>query len=185
MHAVLLLAFLSTTASPDGPGDVERAFRTQYYDVEGRTALELLHALRASRPNDYFGETAYQISFEYRTRRRGSMCTVVDPVVRLEIIMTLPRWRPRPDVSQALRRDWAHFISRLERHERHHLRLAEQGAQEVQDVLATAQGSCETLGAFVGERAQRIMERYDRINRAYDARTQNGTREGAHWPVRP
>ena len=187
MRTVLLLVFLAAAApadKPERPGQVERNVRTQYYDVEGRTARELLQALRAKRPDDYFGETAYQISFEYRTRRQGNLCTLVDPVVRLEVVMTLPRWQPGHGVSQVLKQDWAHFIRRLEQHEGQHLRLAEQGAQEVQNVLATAQGSCATLGTFVGERAQRIMERYDRLNRAYDTRTENGMYEGAHWPVR-
>ena len=184
MRTVLLLVFLLAAAPSDKPGQVERAVQTRYYDVEGRTALELLQALRAKRPDDYFGETAYQISFTYRTRRQGNVCTLVDSVVRLEVVMTLPRWQPGREATQVLKRDWAHFISRLEQHEGQHLQLAEQGAQEVQNVLTTAQGSCATLRAFVGERAQRVMERYDHLNHAYDVRTENGMHEGAHWPVR-
>ncbi|MEL7363169.1 MAG: DUF922 domain-containing protein [Bacteroidota bacterium] len=175
-------------ASADPPSvRMDKQVKTEYYDITGTSWQELARQMRAKGPGDFFGQTVYQIGYRYTSQRLGDRCWVSDATVTMEATIVLPRWqrssRSSGAVPYELRRDWDLFRTRLERHEQQHVRIAERGAQAVQQFLTGVTGECTTMDTLVNERVRGIVAEWDDHNRDYDVRTEHGRTEGAIWPV--
>jgi predicted secreted Zn-dependent protease len=185
----LLLAPLAEAQSHAGAGRVERHVETVYYDVEGATVEEIAQGLRQRGPltagERFFARTEWTINAEYVWAERDTGCTVEDPVVRVAITITMPRWRAPRGAPPELQGAWNRFERALEGHEQNHARLATEAAEAVRWELATLRfPHCTNAETRARQRVAAIIETYNERNRLYDRQTQHGVTEGAVWPPR-
>lgn len=170
-------------------GRVERHIETVYYDVEGTTVAELAEALQRLGPQTegqrFYGLTQWQLNAEYQWVESSGGCAIENPVVRVAVTMTLPRWTPPRGTPGELVGAWNRFARALEQHEHEHRRLAEEAAEAIRWELATLRlPNCTHAESRAQQRVADIVQDYNRRNARYDEQTRHGITEGAVWPPR-
>jgi len=184
--AALLAVPASGVAQPRADG-VERHVETVYYVVEGETMEQLAQSLRSRGPvmngEQFFGRTEWTVNAEYQWVERDTGCRIENPIVRVAITITMPRWDPKRGTPPELLQAWSRFIDALAEHEDGHRHLADEAARAVSWELATLRyPHCTNAEARTRKRVAEIMEDYNQRNRDYDARTRHGLHQGAAWP---
>ena len=141
----------------------------RYYEVEGRTPAEIYASLRARAPqrDDGVANTAWHMRVGWQEARRGSGCTVSDPMASLSITVMLPRL-----VTSPLSRDaadyWRRTLRGLEIHEAGHARIA---LAHRNDFAEAGEGaSCRDIHAI----AARVQAKVEKIQADYDRDTDHG-----------
>lgn len=147
--------------------------RFEYYDVEGRTAQEIYASMRARAPRDGdgaqgLGRTSWQIDVNWRESRRGSSCTVSEPVVRMSISVLLPRLTTSAVTPQGLA-FWRASLRGLEIHEAGHARIAWDHRDDFK--RAATHGKCKSIQSVARQTHARIAA----LQQAYDRETGHGT----------
>jgi predicted secreted Zn-dependent protease len=160
----------------------------RYYEVQGRTAADLLQAMLRGGPEwegqRFFGLTTSEVRYAYGKTPTATGCDLTDIVVTSAIAIMLPQWRPLPATPYALERDWRQFERALRHHEDGHRRLLEQEAEQIRLVLAGLRTTtCETMDAEARGEVERVRQSFAGLHRSYDARTEHGRTQGALWPL--
>lgn len=194
-HLLLLLLFATTLPAaaqttrrvPDA-GVVYRTFTVEPYQVQGRSANDLLQAMLRQGPNwegrRYFGLTTSRMRYEYLMRTVATGCDLYDIKVFVDVTMTLPRWRPPTGTPYALERSWRQFERNLRFHEEGHKRLIEEEAEIIRRTLdAVRTPGCDTVGRVAQMQIEQVRGAYAELHHSYDARTQHGRTQGALWPL--
>ena len=159
--------------------------RCLFYDVYGlelaHVALQLAFGLRhPDRGTWHAAATWYQIpwSFDYIG---PTPCRLTSSSVPLTLEYMLPRWKPPGRVDPAAVAEWNRYLGRLWEHERGHARNALAAAREIQSMLARlpAAPDCPRLELNAQAAADRILDRWNRENDAYDEATDGGAKTGA------
>lgn len=189
LFLAILLAPLAQSQPGAGTGHVERHLEVVHYDVEGATVDELAQGLRQRGPmtagERFYARTEWTINAEYSWVERDTGCTIENPVVRVAITITMPRWRAARGAPPELLGAWNRFIAALDAHERNHARLATEAAEAVRWELATLRfPHCTNAETRARQRVADVIEVYNERNRQYDVQTQHGVTEGAVWPPR-
>lgn len=152
--------------------------RVQSYDVEAPDIPGLLRTLNAR--STYHGEAKWNLSYRFRTQPIGKRCAVTSVATKLDLAMTLPRWRPPAGVSTDALARWERYIAALRVHEEGHL---EHGRGAEREFRAAAQGvsalDCNAAGRLVREHFDRILADYQARDVEYDQRTGHGKTQGA------
>lgn len=159
---------------------------THYYDVEGRTEAQIVHALNANGPQDpagarYWGRTEWTASWNFKTRPAGAgHCAVYDSDVRLEVITTLPRWTGAEDAPASVASKWRSMSHALVAHEGKHAAHGRAAIAKAADVLAARayEGSCDTVRKRIEDAARALVRNGFALDAALDARTRHGASEG-------
>lgn len=149
----------------------------RYYWVDGTTGADIRAQLEARGPSGDDGSTvdaraSYVIEWNLTSAGPGH-CNA-DLTMATWIIF--PRHRNPDILPPETRARWDRNIAALEAHEVGHIELAYAALPELTRALES--GSCE--GA--NRRAERVMNRLRRDQRAFDAQTDHGRNTGAHFP---
>lgn len=187
----LLAAVVTGCASAPGldvgriPPGVDLAVRVVHYPVSSATVRELRQEMREVGP-DYGGRrwagvTNTHVRWNYRYTRRGWACEIRDARVVVSGEVRLPRWKPETVPDSATLAWWHTFSANLFEHERGHVRIALDGAQQIADALRGMQGagSCDALGLRANGTAQSILLSTRRRQVEYDRETGHGARPAA------
>jgi predicted secreted Zn-dependent protease len=183
---IAILAAVATAATARGP-TVET--RYEYYDVGGRTAADIRHALdkngvRWTDDRVYDAVTRWYVRWTYQYERVDERCRISGVVTRVDVVIRLPRWTDRDRAPAALRSRWDRYISALHRHELGHRRFGIRAAAEIEAAIAAmdAAADCRTLGTAANAIGGRILDEYRREEIAYDRDTRHGYVQGAVFP---
>jgi predicted secreted Zn-dependent protease len=183
------LAQSQTYAHGGGSGALNSNVQTVYYEVEGGSLEDLLTSLRRRGPvnegETFFGLTQWSINTQYAWVEHDGSCSIQNPVVNVDVTITMPRWDAPPGVPYELVQAWNRFKGALASHENTHSRLALEAAEAVRWELATLRyANCVNADLRARQRVAAIIDDYNRRNQVYDRETRHGYTEGAVWPPR-
>ncbi|MEM7664722.1 MAG: DUF922 domain-containing protein [Pseudomonadota bacterium] len=172
----LLAGSLGASVSAQSFGDYPDT-EIRYYWVDGTNGEELRAQLEQRGPAGDDGSTVdarASYYLEWQLSSAGARRCVAD--ITITTWITFPRHR-NPDVlSPETRARWDSNIAALEAHEVGHIELAYAALPDLRRALEN--GSCE--GA--SRRADVVLSRLRREQKAYDAQTDHGRHTGAHFP---
>ena len=114
-----------------------------------------------------------------RPRRRGT-CRLVEPKLVLDVVTTLPDWRPRGPPTRGLRAQWGRMLGRARAHEAVHRDHAVTAAHAAAAELATIEPgpSCSDVERRVRSALRRTIGDASRRSRIFDRETDYGRRAG-------
>ncbi len=178
--------FASAAAEPNYAVNVYES--TQYYDIEGSTAKELLDEINRKGPKRQFGpgsalgQTEWGISWYVQTETLTDACAMMSADISVELTYMMPRWNGSPRANGKLRKTWEAFLDSLWVHERGHGEIARRGATAIgeQMIVAPSAASCgelqESLNA-IGK--QIITDVIKPAQKQYDKLTKDGQTQRA------
>lgn len=170
----------ATTLAPPANADVVVKEETRFYPITGNNGRELSremlrgggqqinlrHAIAATATRFDVGEADIGVE--------GGRCVVKDVTVTLHITYLYPKWESRGRASKQLRAAWDRFYAELQRHERTHGRIAQEGAAELEKELKRTSGTvlfgCNDFGRFSMLRINALVHRLKQRQLAFDRR---------------
>jgi predicted secreted Zn-dependent protease len=195
---LLLLALLAPGPAPArSQGSITHpqpgltvSVRNVYYRIQGRTAADLRAQMNRLGPLDSYSGKRYDayanwsLTWRVRDLYTSAGCRITGATVLVELGYTYPRWAPPPSASTQLRRKWQRYLKALHKHENGHGSIAaEMGRKMLRGIRSLApRNSCRSLEAAVDQVGADGVERTNRAESAYDARTNHGTTQGARFP---
>ena len=191
---IILLTACATThpANPtlySWPAGVSGETEVVYYDVHGRTAAELRADMRRVGPKSesgtiYAGETHTPLSWGYRTRSDGSMCTIWDIRMHASAKITLPGWTPPRDTVPGLWADWKQSMAGLELHEIGHKDITARYAVLIMRKLKEVNTFCSAVNNEARRVPDTLLVQLREEQERYDRDTRHGLTQGAGFPPR-
>ena len=191
---VILLTACATThpenpALDTWPAGIAGQTEVAYYVIHGRTAAELVTEMRRFGPKSasgtmYFGETRTPLSWDYRTRNDGYMCTLRDIRMHASAKITLPQWRPPVDTNPRLWAEWQQAMAGLERHEIGHKDISGRYAVMIMRKLTEVNTFCSSVNDEVRRVTDALLVQLRDEHARYDRDTRHGLTQGAAFPPR-
>ena len=171
------------------PAGVSGETEVVYYDVHGRTAAELIADMRRFGPKSatgtiYYGETHTPLSWEYRTRSDGSMCSLRDIRMHASAKITLPAWRPPVDTMSGLWADWKQSMAGLELHEIGHKDISARYALVIMRKLREVNTFCSSFNDEARRVTDALLVQLRVEHEHYDRDTRHGLTQGSAFPPR-
>ncbi|MGD0272231.1 MAG: DUF922 domain-containing Zn-dependent protease [Gaiellaceae bacterium] len=197
LFSLLLLLLLAGTAPARVQSSITHpqpgltvSTRAVYYRITGRTASDLRSQMNRRGPLDYFTGKRYDafanwtFSWWYHDRVRAGKCRITSAKVLVELKYTYPRWAPPRSASAQLQRKWQRYLKALHKHENGHGAIAaEMGRKMLQSIRSLApRSSCRRLEAAADQVGADGVEQANKVEAAYDARTNHGASQGARFP---
>jgi predicted secreted Zn-dependent protease len=161
------------------------------YEIKGDTSSELIAQMARLGPMDgnehrrFQGHTAWAVRWSYNFAGETSgLCRLQDIEVQLEVLMTLPDWRPRRHADQRLVQAWPHYLANLTGHEMGHRANGVRAAFAVRDALAGVDpaADCRQLGEVAGAAARDALALHQGADAEYDRETSHGAKSGFRLP---
>ncbi|HTM77127.1 MAG TPA: DUF922 domain-containing protein [Devosia sp.] len=186
---ILLACLLAPAVHAADPVSIDRS--TIYYDIGGNTVPAITSSILNSMPPQtasFVGMTAFTFSWNYRyapaTDAAGRTdCRITDARVAIEIVTYMPRHRSIRQAPDAIRDQWKDYSVALKRHEtRHADDFIAIGSQIPAAITAVHTPDCSTIQAAANAVGQAHVARAQAKGDAYDALTDHGMTDGAHWP---
>lgn len=149
--------------------------KTEYYEISGKTGLELFYDMNRRGPRHGFltkaiAQTRFEHEFLGEIAHRRGVCRTVGGAFRIDITYIYPK--PRNRLEGDLARRWKKFQAHNLSHEKKHGSIARQMAGELDRMMrrfAMKDGpSCRRAIAAMKRDAAHIMERYTRLQREFD-----------------
>ena len=182
--ACVLSSLLTASAAAAGV-PVEIVDRHEQYDVRASDAAGLVREMAERGPQHPTGRrawayTAWELRARYAIEPSKGECRLVDPAVVVEIVTTLPHWRPVRPASSRLRASWPRMLAKAAEHEAvhraHGIDAARVAARELADLRAAPR--CADIERQVRATIRRASHDAMRRSRAFDAATDYGRRAG-------
>lgn len=174
------------------PIDFNNAFVVATYPVTGKTKEELSRSLEASAQSDpheagggrYYARTDWVLYWQPYVKESLSSCQVDGGYVGVSITMTLPILSTTTGVPTDVINRWNTFIQNTQTHETGHVKLAQQGARDMQRDLGNLApaANCDLLQTRLRDLFDKSFAAVDKANVNYDAQTQHGFTQGAVFP---
>ena len=152
----------------------------QYYDITGSTESELRAELNSKGPVGYDGykgdaTTRWVIGWTW-LGYGTSLCTLSAPTVTYQITVIFPRWKAPANAPPVLISKWTNFEQALSEHEKGHVDFVVAHYPSVTTAIEGA--TCATAEAA----AQNALKPIRQHDLDYDAETNHGATQGAHFP---
>jgi predicted secreted Zn-dependent protease len=163
--------------------------RAVYYRITGQTAAELRAQMNRRGPLDYFSGKRYDafanwtFSWWYHDRVRTGNCRITSAKVLVELKYTYPRWlRPR-NASPTLIGSWNRYLRALHIHEQGHGTITIGIGRKLHASIRalSPRRSCQKLEAAADLLGANAIERANKVEATYDARTNHGASQGARF----
>ena len=159
--------------------------RCLFYDVYGlelaHVALQLDSGVRAPDSGAWWTAlTGWGVSWSFRYIG-PTPCRLGAGSVHLTVVYAMPRWKPPGRVDPAAVTEWNRYLERLWEHERGHARNGLAAARDIRSMAAglSAAPDCRRLESEANAAAERIIDRWEREDVAYDDATDHGAATGA------
>lgn len=149
------------------------------YPVAGRSRRGVREQINRNRPEIHGERHDAQTQWRYSTRwrgRSGGQCLAETSEVTAAITVILPDLEDPDRLGREDRAAWDRYFAALEHHEANHVRIANEGAAQVQAAMRAA-GSCDDMQAAV----RRVGDMISAASEDYDRRTRHGATEGAQF----
>jgi len=193
--ALALLAGLDLTACsspspapPQQPVGVETSVATRYYPVHGTTTAAIFTALDANGLVENGQRAVGVTSAQWKLSSgdvnvRAVPCVFPSLMVRLDLIVMLPRHETPEVLPSELRGRWEHFAARIAAHEQRHVDIYLAGAKAMKERLESTRTAvtCANLEKAIDAEWRAQQADIDRAQAAFhagDETTARSEREG-------
>lgn len=148
------------------------------YPISGRTRRSVRAEINERRPESqgrrHDARTTWGYSF--RVGQRDGTCAPGTSEVTVSITVVMPDLENPGSLGREDRAAWNRYMTALEFHEANHARIANLGAEGIQQAMRAA-ASCDELRAIIDTAGQEVAA----ASQEYDRRTQHGATEGARF----
>lgn len=149
------------------------------YPVSGRSRRTVRDDINRQRPETNGERHDARTSWQYSTRWRGGpggVCLPETAEVTVQITVTMPDLVDPERLNREDLAAWRRYLTALEIHEGNHARIANAGAERMQQAMRAA-SSCETMQ----EAGRQVSATVSGASQEYDRRTRHGATEGAQF----
>lgn len=186
-HVTLLLltAFLFANT---GFAEPEIIIQTRHFPVSGHDSASIRQSIEKNGPvgkngTRYHAHTVKDINWNYRWIESNSTCRLTQLNVSIKIEYLLPQLQNPENLDETLRHRWDNYYQKLFQHEQQHKEYGVKAARELEQTLESIQQmSCFRLEKRLNEDADRILDKYDVLEREYDRKTNHGVKQGVVLP---
>ena len=159
--------------------------RFKHYFIYPHTKAEISTLLHDESPiyqdgKIYHGSTRWDIRYNYKYRKIGNQCKIYKADVTLDIIYTMPKLLYPEQIEKNIRNTFKNYYNALFKHERNHMKYAENAARETEQFLLHYKGRCNSIKYDIRKKTTKIFNNCKKINRNYDQRTGHGRTEGVN-----
>lgn len=158
-----------------------------YYDIYGSTLNEIRAQLMSCGPKyegeSFAGMTTHYINWNYLMRFDASgTCHVENAAVGVNVKIYYPKWDAPEISSQETRGIWDNMISNLRTHEEGHRQIDYDGGEKLYNTISpVSASSCNEVESIVKDKTSSIVDEISQNNQNYDAQTNHGDTQGAHF----
>ena len=152
--AIAVASFVGAAAALAAP---KVTVNTSYYPISGRSTSDLIEQMRQRGPNGFWAYTRWYVRWTGDCR------------VSVSIDYTYPQWTDRDRAPPYTRRLWDKMMTARRRHEEGHGRHGLNAAAEVEKSRCAGD-------------PRAITRKWAARDKAYDARTAHGRKEGVVLP---
>lgn len=180
----LLAAFMLLVASSAIMAEPVVKIESRYYPVQGMDIASIYQSLQKEGPNGergktYHAHTEWDIKWSYRWIESSSICRLTQIDVSIDIGYLLPQLSTIDQLDAATRQSWDHFYQALLKHEQHHKDFGIKAAHELEQTLLDEQPQpCFGMQNKLSDLAQKVVDKYDAMEKAFDLRTNHGINDG-------
>lgn len=166
----------------------EIIIHTRHFPVFGNDSASIRNSIEKNGPvgkngTRYHAHTVKDIKWDYRWIESNSMCRLTQLNVAINIEYLLPRLQNPASLDESLSNRWDSYYEKLFAHEEQHKDFAVMAARELEQSLESIpQMSCFQLENQLNDEADKILDKYDKLEREYDRKTNHGVNQGVILP---
>ncbi len=151
----------------------------KFYNIDGKTGRELRKlinrkyiAFEGSINKNSSAFLQHEVRWSYKIKKLRNGCQLIEPKVEGEITYVLPRFVGYASADEGLKKRWDAFFYQLEKHEDVHKKYAVAKFHELESALLKMgkSGSCWMLKHQAKKVAQKVINKYNRLNSRFDRR---------------
>jgi predicted secreted Zn-dependent protease len=174
--------------SPGTARQIPSVVRTDYYEVSGATAEELLASLRAHQLFARHASTKWQVDWHFECQLKPNECILRSFTAQVRIRYTLPNWVDSQQADKALQGEWQRYFGALQLHESVHGGFGIAAGKEMVRLVNSRNWRAadqKELKARLDEECEKTLQEYRARETAYDEKTDHGRTQGARLrPIR-
>jgi len=152
-----------------------------HYDIFPNSKNDLERALFAKTPivikgRRYLGITNWDVRLNYDTLKSKNSCSATNLKTVAKIIIILPRISKEHKVNYSTKSSFRKFYNKVKKHEHKHEYYTIQAAKEIDKKVQNIkpQNSCKKLKSKFDKVVGRVIKKYDKKNKDFDAKTRKG-----------
>jgi predicted secreted Zn-dependent protease len=155
--------------------------KTEYYDIRGTTWEELKREIDAKGPEGWWGTAQSSIGYKIGLREDKASGQCIPHSIQATVAskVRLPAWANRFEGNTRLQGYWDNVLRTLDLHERGHVKISFEGAQEIERALKAIapRADCSELMGEADRTVREIRERVARRQAMYDDATDHGRQQ--------
>ncbi len=187
MLVAVVAAMLATTPAH---ADLTIVEKFEYYDVTGKTALEIRASINRLGPTSKLDGRRYDalekanVRWRYTYANTRTGCRIATVSVQAEITVTLPRLARARGTPASVVSAFEKYAEKLLAHEKGHVQIERDVARRIEDGIRKLppQRTCDQLGRTANALGNSLIREGLRLNAEYDARTRHGRAQGVRFP---
>jgi len=155
---------------------------TDYYEINGATARELLASMRANQPFANYAATEWHVDWNYDCLLNPNECILRSFNVRVRVRFILPHWVDSQNADQALQEEWKRYFGALQIHESGHAGFGIAAGKELLRLVNSKEWRAadrKELKARIDEECEKTLREFKAQEVAYDKKTDHGRTQGA------
>ena len=181
----LLLLLLPCAALADPAVTTRQVF----YRVDGDTATDIWADIESKTPVKHDGRwhvayTKWNVNWRFWWLENTDGCEITRINTTLDVVYTLPKLTHISSLPDALSRQWNDYYTALYEHERGHKDIGVKAAIEIEEIISAMapKATCPQLEQAANDLARNVIQKYSRIEKDYDRRTNHGLNTGVVFP---
>jgi predicted secreted Zn-dependent protease len=162
--------------------------RTDFYEVRGATARELLASMSANRPYTKHASTEWRVDWKYDFLLKPNECVLRSFNVRVRVQFTLPQWVDSEGADKALQEEWKRYFGALQIHESAHAGFGIAAGKEIVRLVNSREWRAadqKELEVQVEAECNKTLQEFRARDAAYDKTTDHGRTQGARLRTHP
>ena len=162
--------------------------QTTFYNISGTDSKSIQKSLSTYGPTGkdgkrYHALTNWKIDWNYRWISSNTHCQLEKVEVNTDVTYLMPELSSKPSLSKIMHNRWNRYYLALFKHEQQHKDYAVSAAKELDRELNTLKlQPCAQLEKNISAQAQSILDKYKRLEKGFDRRTEHGIKQGVLLP---
>jgi len=158
-----------------------------FYQIFGLTLNDISAQLSDCGPKyegeSFAGMTTDYINWTYLMRFDATgNCRVDNAAVGVNVRIYYPKWDAPENASSSTKERWDNMIANLRVHEEGHRQIDYDGGAKIfNNISSISASSCNEVESLVTNKTSSILDEVSQSNINYDAQTNHGETQGAHF----
>lgn len=149
-----------------------------HYDIYPNSKKDIERALFEKTPiilngRKYLGVTNWKIDLKYKVLKKNNFCTAVDLKTIAKITIVLPRIPKEEEASYNIKSSFKRFYNKVKKHELKHEYYVIKATKEIDKKIQqlNIKTNCKKLKKRFDKVVAKIIKKYNKKNKSFDART--------------